>query len=285
MKEKGIQNRNESCLMNKIPKIVVVDEDGGHLFNQKHERPSTSSLVLNKSLLSEKQILNQRRFLASPISPTRRQTVSPSPGQQFCRQSVSPSQSGLQSFSPSSSSEQQSRRQSVSPSPARQSSSRHSVSHSVSPSSIQQNRLQSVSTLPALQSRRHSVSLPNEQNQRNAKSQKSTFSKYSNVDSFSFVERSVKSASTDRKRLNGPSYIRGRSNSTTSTSSVRSRSTCSVKSVKCQESSEINLSPESILRSKSSNDIASVFDSGFSLDFTETISSIRRVNSYESVIK
>ncbi|CAC5407301.1 unnamed protein product [Mytilus coruscus] len=254
--------------MNKIPKIIVVDEDDGHVFNQKHERPSTSSLVLYKSPLSQKPILNQRRFSASPISPRRRQSVSPSPAQQFLRQSISPSPA------------LQSRQQSVLPLSAQQ-----SRRHSVSLSSAQQNRRQSVSPSPALQSRRHSVSPPKEQNQRNSKSQNSTFSKYSNVDLFSFVERSFKSASTDRKRLNGPSYIRGRSKSTTSTSSVRSRSTCSVKSVKCQESSEINLSPESITRSKSSNDIALVFDSGFSLDFTETISSIRRVNSYESVIK
>ncbi|CAC5360397.1 CDK12_13 [Mytilus coruscus] len=226
-------------------------------FNQnKHERPSTSSVVLNKSPLSQKPILNQRRFSASPISSRRRQSVSPSPAKQCRRQSVSPSpaqQCRRQSFSPSSG--QPSRRQSVSPSSALQ-----NRRQSVSPSPAQQCRRQSVSPSPGLQSRRHSVSPPKEHIQRDSKSQKSTFSKYSNVDSVLFVELSVQSTSTDRKRLNGPNYIRGRSNSTTSTSSVRSRSTCSVKSVNLEESSEINLS---ITRSKSLNDIASVFDSGF----------------------
>ncbi|CAC5420854.1 CDK12_13 [Mytilus coruscus] len=207
----------------------------------------------------------------SPAQQCRRQSVSPSPAQQCRRQSVSPSpaqQCRRQSVSPSLA--QQSRLQSVSPSPALQ-----SRRQSVSPASAQQSRRHSFSPSPALQSRRHSVSPSKEHNQQNSKSQKLTFSKYSKDDSVSFVERSVKSASTDRKRLNGPIYIRGRSNSTTSTSSVRSRSTCSVKSVNSEESSEINLSPESITRSKSSNDIASVFNSGFSQDFTETIISIR----------
>ncbi|CAC5401302.1 unnamed protein product [Mytilus coruscus] len=211
MKEKGIHNRGESCPTNKIPKIIVVDEDDGHFFKQKHERPSTP-LVLNKS--------------------PRRQSVSPSPAQQ-CR------------------------RQSVSPSPALQS------------------RRHSFSPLPALQSRRHSVSPSKELNQQNSKSQKSTCSIFSKDDSISCDGQSVKTSSTDRKQLNGSNYIRGRSNSTTSTSSVRSRSTCGVKSVNSEESSETSLSPESITRSKSSNDIASVFDCGFSQDFTETISSMR----------
>ncbi|CAC5369325.1 unnamed protein product [Mytilus coruscus] len=207
MKEKGIQNRSESCMMNKIPRIIVVDEDDGHFFNQEHERPSTSSHVLNKSPLSQKPILNQRRFSASPISPRRRQSVSPSPAQQYRRQSVSPSpaqQCRRQSFSPSPG--QPSRRQSVSPSPAQQ-----CRRQSVSPSQALQRRRQSVSPSPALQSRRHSVSPPKEHIQRDSKSQKSTFSKYSNVDSVLFVELSVQSTSTDRKRLTGPNYM-GRSN-------------------------------------------------------------------------
>ncbi|CAC5385952.1 unnamed protein product [Mytilus coruscus] len=198
---------------------------------KKHERPSTSSVVLNKSPLSQKPILNQRRFSASPISSRRRQSVSPSPAQQCRRQSfhlrqdnqVVDNQFHLRQH--------------------------YKIVDNQFHLRQQQCRRQSVSPSPGLQSRRHSVSPPKEHIQRDSKSQKLTFSKYSNVDSVLFVELSVQSTSTDRKRLNGPNYIRGRSNSTTSTSTIRSRSTCSVKSVNLEESSEINLSPESIKRS------------------------------------